>query len=59
MLVCKNMYETKVKEENILSPLVDNSVGLQIGLIEHALDVLSINFYVQDFNFYEIQAIGL
>ena len=44
MFVSQNMLEFEVKEEDGSNPPVDGSVGLDIGVTEHTLDVAGINF---------------
>ena len=44
MLVLGCVLQLKVKEQNAGDPAVDGGIGLYVGIVEHTLDVLGINF---------------
>ena len=59
MFVSWNMLEFKVEEEDGSNPLVDGSIGLDIRVTEHTLDVAGINFNDKLADANEVEAGGM
>jgi hypothetical protein len=45
MLLPRDMDEVKIKEQNSRYPSIDGIIWLDIGVIEHAVDILGIDFH--------------
>ena len=47
MLRCWYVYESRIVKQDARNPTIDNCVGLHVGVVEHALDVLRVHFHYE------------
>ena len=59
VLLGGDVYKLEVEEEDCCNPTVDDCVQLDVGVAEHAMDILGIHFYDEVSNSYNVHAKSL